>query len=90
MKSFKNIYAVVMKLNQFFALHFFANDLYKTCLFDLIFRIITGCVYAVPIFRIITELDKVVPIFRNNRTSNFQDNNQNCLRCSIIQDNHRT
>ena len=28
MQSFKKIYSVVMKLNQFFALHFFANGLY--------------------------------------------------------------
>ena len=28
MQSFKKIYSVIMKLNQFFALHFFANDLY--------------------------------------------------------------
>ena len=28
MQSFKKIYLVVMKLNQFFALHFFANGLY--------------------------------------------------------------
>ena len=27
-QSFKNIYSVVMKLNWFFARHFFANDLY--------------------------------------------------------------
>ena len=29
MQSFKDIYSVVMKLNQFFALHFFANGLYQ-------------------------------------------------------------
>ena len=28
MQSFKKIYSVIMKLNRFFALHFFANDLY--------------------------------------------------------------
>ena len=28
MQSFKTIYSVIMKLNRFFALHFFANDLY--------------------------------------------------------------
>ena len=28
MQSFKKIYSVVMKLNRFFALHVFANDLY--------------------------------------------------------------
>ena len=27
MQSFKKIYLVVMKLNRYFALHFFANDL---------------------------------------------------------------
>ena len=29
MQSFKKIYSVVMKLNRLFALHVFANDLYK-------------------------------------------------------------
>ena len=29
MQSLKKIYSEVMKLNQFFALHFFANDLYS-------------------------------------------------------------
>ena len=32
MQSFKKIYIVVMKLNRFFALHFFANDLFRNFL----------------------------------------------------------
>ena len=28
MQSFKKIYSVIIKLNRFFALHFFANNLY--------------------------------------------------------------
>ena len=33
MQSFRKIYSVVMKLNQFFALHFFANGLYMPLIF---------------------------------------------------------
>ena len=36
MQSFKKIYSVIMKLNRFFALHFFANDLYRSLYFLLI------------------------------------------------------
>ena len=33
MQSFKKIYSIIMKLNRFFALHFFANDLYPSKMF---------------------------------------------------------
>ena len=34
MQSFKEIYSVVMKLNRVFALHFFANELYRITIFS--------------------------------------------------------